>query len=557
MRWRHRHTLVEANECGLPAEGLSVDAVYCNQNIPCVASVDCQFSTWGTWSHCSGKYDGVRERSRTIAVNAQGAGLVCAGSMKQLAPCAKHNGCLDFTDDKFYLNLNTIKSITPSYIRYGGVDELPTLSCPFPATQGCRGRLIDLVVYVTYGSLWQPFNASANGKTGSTFGIFTVAPGSSVDLNFRFVDAITGERVYANKAMFKLFGLTQDNNGHSQQQVTAVALKDYFLTPDTEIAVAVYENAVTFAASNLPNSLQTPVPQSPSILIGEVESRSLELLFVGVADVNMTFKVSTGVYYRSFLWAGKACFGAQDCEVDPLHLYNAQPIDCVLSPWSIWGPCDTSCGVGQQQRTRHILQPPSRGGFACTGDMALTRECINQPCPDACLPVDCRWEEWSQWGVCDRCGGVMRRNRHILQHPQCGGQDCALSAAEEVKNCTRSCTDRGFCVWDEWTAFGPCTATCGNALQSRHRFMKSVNQIIPPIVYGAVPPNYAGFQGKFEELPETVKLQSNRFQVLALAFGAGAGSLAALVATLRVFGVLRIRRTEECASRTYENLGRE
>jgi len=84
--WRHRRISVEANDCGLPATGMAVDAKPCNMHVHCFPSADCLFSSWHDWSDCSGQCEGVRERERTIAVPAKGAGLYCSGPLKQTAP---------------------------------------------------------------------------------------------------------------------------------------------------------------------------------------------------------------------------------------------------------------------------------------------------------------------------------------------------------------------------------------------------------------------------------------------------------------------------------------
>lgn len=95
VRWRRRHIVVEANECGVPAQG--DDKVFEECNIhSCTRDIDCEFTGWGRWSDCSCPCDGVMHRSREIARHGQAGGKFCDNSTTEVAPCnlAKHTpGC--------------------------------------------------------------------------------------------------------------------------------------------------------------------------------------------------------------------------------------------------------------------------------------------------------------------------------------------------------------------------------------------------------------------------------------------------------------------------------
>ncbi|CAJ1345955.1 unnamed protein product [Effrenium voratum] len=146
-RWRHRHMAVEANDCGVAAPGMSIEAEPCNKEVPCIPSVDCLFTSWEPWSDCSGQCEGVRTRERTIAVPAKGAGLYCAGPLKQTAPCHNGGGLLDFSDGKCYVDLSHQKSgIDGASMRFRNAAQVATPDCPYPEEQVCTGRWVDLVV---------------------------------------------------------------------------------------------------------------------------------------------------------------------------------------------------------------------------------------------------------------------------------------------------------------------------------------------------------------------------------------------------------------------------
>ncbi|CAB1340882.1 unnamed protein product, partial [Coregonus sp. 'balchen'] len=59
--------------------------------------------------------------------------------------------------------------------------------------------------------------------------------------------------------------------------------------------------------------------------------------------------------------------GGQSC-----HGLNAEVANCsrngALTPWTLWAPCSTSCGIGFQVRQRSCSNPtPRHGGRVCVG----------------------------------------------------------------------------------------------------------------------------------------------------------------------------------------------
>jgi len=63
-------------------------------------------------------------------------------------------------------------------------------------------------------------------------------------------------------------------------------------------------------------------------------------------------------------------------EVQPAHLNHMQddPVDCVVSDWTEWGPCSKTCGFGNRSRQRKIIRENARSGTPCP-ELAETELC--------------------------------------------------------------------------------------------------------------------------------------------------------------------------------------
>lgn len=150
-----------------------------------------------------------------------------------------------------------------------------------------------------------------------------------------------------------------------------------------------------------------------------------------------------------------------------------EPIDCVLSDWTD-GECTATCGGGQLTRNRSILTPNKFGGNACNGTLSQTVPCATTSCAKQ-PPVDCEWNIWSDWSVCDKCGGQRKRSRTIALMPKHYGKPCHFENSEETAACPRKCHDAIYCLWSDWTTTD-CSAKCGPGFKLRERTLKSVSE---------------------------------------------------------------------------------
>lgn len=88
----------------------------------------------------------------------------------------------------------------------------------------------------------------------------------------------------------------------------------------------------------------------------------------------------------------------------------ACPTDCAMSDWGPWAACSLTCGGGTQSRNRGVLRP-AKGGMPC-GATGATQLCNMQACD-----VDCVLSDWSVWGPCSQScgGGAQTRTREPVE----------------------------------------------------------------------------------------------------------------------------------------------
>jgi hypothetical protein len=268
-----------------------------------------------------------------------------------------------------------------------------------------------------------------------------------------------------------------------------------------------------------PSAIQPAVGGfGPTSSIAEKERSAIAIRFSDTSKVTLTLKASKGCGHN-FLFAAKVCLSG-NC--DPC----GPATTCMFLSWEPWSKCTEPCGGGEQQRKRGITRgvPTSHGG-GCSGAFKVVQSCNVQSCDKNCMPVDCIWGPWHEWGACSKCGGQKERSRPILQLPECGGRACEAGDAEQIQKCPRRCHHGYACTWSDWSPFSPCSVTCGCGRKKRTRNLQ--RQRVEP---GQL------FEQKYDELEElqgkVETLQNQRTNTVMLAFLAGP---AALVLTFVLF----------------------
>ncbi|XP_016050982.1 PREDICTED: SCO-spondin [Miniopterus natalensis] len=191
---------------------------------------------------------------------------------------------------------------------------------------------------------------------------------------------------------------------------------------------------------------------------------------------------------------------------------RACPVPRGWSRWSPWSWCDRSCGGGRSLRSRSCSSPPPKnGGAPCVGERHHARLCNPMPCEDGCPAgmevVSCanlcprRCSDLQEGIVCQdgqacqqgcRCPeGSLEQDGGCVPtgHCECTdaqGRSWAPGSRHQdaCSNCTcqagqLSCTARPcpppiHCAWSRWSAWSPCSRSCGPGGQQR-RFRSSTS----------------------------------------------------------------------------------
>uniref|UniRef100_A0A8D0TL61 SCO-spondin n=1 Tax=Sus scrofa TaxID=9823 RepID=A0A8D0TL61_PIG len=187
---------------------------------------------------------------------------------------------------------------------------------------------------------------------------------------------------------------------------------------------------------------------------------------------------------------------------------RACPVPGGWSRWSPWSWCDRSCGGGQSLRSRSCSSPPPKnGGAPCVGERHHARLCNPMPCGEGCPAgmevVSCanrcprRCSDLQEGIVCQDDQACQRGCRCLqgsleqdggcvpIGHCECTdaqGQSWAPGSQhqEACNNCTcragrlsctaQPCPPPAHCAWSRWSAWSPCSHSCGpSGQQSRFR----------------------------------------------------------------------------------------
>lgn len=151
----------------------------------------------------------------------------------------------------------------------------------------------------------------------------------------------------------------------------------------------------------------------------------------------------------------------QDGKLAAVH--KTAKVDCRWEDWREWSVCQFTCGEGIAVRTRKVKTSASADGRPCDGDLKQERPCREEACP-----VDCTWDSWSSWSVCSStCGTGTQTIGRQSSPARHGGARCQGNSTLDRQCNNGECSvDCQWATWSEWFA---CSKSCGGGNATRYR----------------------------------------------------------------------------------------
>lgn len=411
---------------GTPCYGTVTDTKYCEPTIH--TPQNCLFSAWSEWLECDPKTL-QRERSRRVVAEATYGGLACEGPLRATQPCGNR--------------VAPLNCVVGEWMEWSG--------CSHRCKGGQQMQVRTIIQQASDGG------ELCRGENGKPLVLHKTRPCNE--------------------------GISCQDGPLAQDCMLTEWSEWSLCDPDVPSkATQRYRSrsiAVPGSHGGAPCNSQmeeTTACEASDILV-PVDCRYSPWTAWNLCDKSC----DAGQTYRSRTIEAHAQRGGRPCQSSTLEtkacnemrcVLNAEGADCVISQWSSWGLCSTTCGPGIRTRERALLAPPLDGGLGCDAVTEEVDGCFQNPPCDA---VDCEWGSWSQWTDCTKScdGGDQSRHRSIFIPPSGGGKQCAaLESTSEIRSCSTQpclglqCEDGR---WESWGQWSHCSRECGGGIRWRNR----------------------------------------------------------------------------------------
>ncbi|XP_063796284.1 hemicentin-1 isoform X2 [Pseudophryne corroboree] len=116
------------------------------------------------------------------------------------------------------------------------------------------------------------------------------------------------------------------------------------------------------------------------------------------------------------------------------------PIHGNWGTWSSWGTCSRTCNGGQMRRYRTCDNPaPSNSGRGCAGTDTDVHKCNTDKCP-----INGNWGPWEAWSKCSSsCGGGQQIRTRLCKHPiqSNNGRTCQGDSTQLLRCNVHACKE--------------------------------------------------------------------------------------------------------------------
>jgi hypothetical protein len=536
-------TFIGASGGGAPCNGSLTEATVCSRKM------DCGMGAWTAWSACDVTCGtGQRQRHRQIVNSSREGGMLCQHSLVMLKPCNEQKNFCTPRKDCVHSAWRDWTYCTTTCGVGQKVRQREIISNRSLTGKGCQETTLETrpcknrpscVLDCKWGlwSDWSHCSKQCGGGWKIRHRSIDQAPNGGMNMLERVCAKNSGEELRAcNKQ-----ACDPHSNNTSKELCINGEWNDWgpwgVCTSSCSESYTMRQRTVKIEANYcgvMANGNVTEVKRC------EQKACFVDCIFGQWGVWGACSASCDGVMVRSRGIAQESDRGGKFCEGPlkqmapcnnastvagcPQH-QKPPPVDCKVGAWSNFTVCSRTCGGGQMTRERQIIEPARNGG-SCETSLTETAACasgIAHLCVNP--PIDCQWNDWGEWGLCDKCSGQRHRHRSINASAAWGGKPCLLTSTSEITKCTRHCTANSLCVWADWEPWTACSRTCGNGTRERLRSLKLIPKPIGSNPYDVVTKYDENIEDKVHQLyRENNRMQARHNTQLVISF-VGGGAL--------------------------------